>query len=246
MNRDRHGIIGQIQPDGSIEGGDSACWMGHWLYLNDGKCPDTDWDASKFIKEFEVSFGAYVRHPDPSLSYDGFAAYYKNPWDGVISRDQYHGVLAAIIAAKDYSALFRAFLHHGAWAWLFMYNTRINGQNPSQAKWKMPDLTLFDMWALYIRGAGLLGWLFYPLLTLFDVHLFLSTVFVNMEPKEKDDVINHTIKMIIAKDKKPTLFSWLAWKVLNKEKLMEKLKIYWCGWRDGCEIVKKYEERVRG
>lgn len=247
MNRDQYGIIGQIQEGGWVEGGDSACWMGHWLYLNGGKCPDTDWDTAKYIKNFEVSFGAYVRHPYYHPIHNRFGSYYRNPWDGIISRDQYHGVLAALIVGKHYKALFRAFLHHGAWLWLFTYNTRINGQNPwnGEAKWKWPDLTLFDIWALYIRGSGWLGYLLYPLLCIFDIHLLLSTLVVNAEPVKKDDVINHTLKLIISKDRLPTPISWLALKLLNKEKLIEKLKVYWCNWRDNCDFVPLYEKRIK-
>lgn len=71
MNRDQYGIIGQIQPDGGIEGGDSACWNGHYTYY-------TGDDPIDFVKTFEVSPGGYVRHPYPDATNNRFGAYYKN------------------------------------------------------------------------------------------------------------------------------------------------------------------------
>lgn len=152
MNKDKYNIIGQIQPDGSIEGGDSVNWMGHYLYLTKHKFP--------FRKTFEVGFGAYVRHPDPKQTNNGFGAYYKNPWDGVISRDQLIGIIMGLMSQKDRIGMVKLTLHHALRGFLFTYNTRKNGQNPTQTKWKIPDLTFMSIWALILRGFGPLSWVF--------------------------------------------------------------------------------------
>lgn len=242
MNRDWHGIIGQIQPDLTVEGGDSACWMGHWLYLNDGACPRTDWTTKKYVDWFQVRPGAFVRHPDPAMTYHGFGAYYNGPYDGVISRDQYHGVLAVCIKGHHKDVLWCCIRHHMRWGMLFMYNTRINGQPPTQSKWKWPDFTFMDIWALYIRG--LRAWPLYPLLLVFDLQLLLASAVIRTEPVEKDDIINHLIKVIIAKDIMPTPLSFLARLALSRSQVEVKLKKYWCEWRQGCDIVPLYLKKL--
>lgn len=242
LNRDVFGIIGQIQGDGSIESGDSACWQGHWFYLNGGVDPETGRTASEFIRLFEVMPGAYVRHPVPNQTYNGFGAYYAGPYDGVISRDQYHGVLAGIISSGDSNALWRAFKHHGYWLWLFTYNTRVNGEKPETAPWKWPDLTLFDIWAIYIRGFN--AWYLYPALLVADLQLLFASVAIKLEPVEKDDVINHTFKLILARERLTTPWSWLATRVLGREHLKAKLNKYWCEWRDNCAFVPLYLKRL--
>lgn len=232
---DKYGILGQIQYDGNVEGGDSVCWMGHYLYLTKKKFP--------FSNTFERSFGAYVRHPDPKQTYYGFGAYYKNPWDGVISRDQLTGVIAGLISQQDRLALLRVMCHHALSLFLFSYNTRINGQPPTASKWKMPDLTFFNIWALYLRGFGKLSWVFYPLLVVLDLHLLIDTLISNRSSDE--DQINFTIRTLIAKDNVPTIISKLAYKILNKEFLLSNLKAYWCGWRQQPGMYNLYKERLK-
>lgn len=244
MNRDRYGIIGQIQNDGSVEGGDAAAWNGHWLYLNDGKDPNGSVikDSKDYVEFFEVGFGAYVRHPKPEVTFNGFGAHYKNPWNGCISRDQLTGVLAALISGKQYMAMLRVVLHSMCWLMLFTYNNIINGRDPETARWKLPDPMGPDIWATMLRGFGMISWLFWPILCILDVHTLINATVHNH--KEEDDVISFTAKYMISRDHIPTPTSWLASKVLNKAKLLADLKEYWCGWRDNCEFVDLYEEKL--
>jgi hypothetical protein len=234
LHRDEYGIIGQIQADGSVEGGDSACWQGHHVYLTNSDFP--------YVKTFEVSFGAYVRHPYPHRTNNRFGSYYKNPWNGCISRDQLTGVLGALIKQKEYIALLRLGIHWMAWLFLFSYNTVQNGVEPSEAKWKLPDPTLFNMWGMYLRGFGVISWLFFPLLVLLDLHLVVDTIFTNKD--DSDDQINYTLRMLVAKDYVPTPTSWLARKLLDKNHLIGLLEKYWCGWRDNCDMYELQVSRI--
>lgn len=229
LNRDEDGIIGQIQSDGSVDGGDSACWMGHYIYLTDDDFP--------YVKTFEKGYGGYVRHPK-----SGFATYYENPWNGNISRDQLTGIIGGLVRQKEYKALLRLIVHHGAWLWLFSYNTVQNGVDPKVAPWKWPDATLFDIWATILRGFGKFSWIFWPLLCILDLHMLVNTMIVNRS--DKDDKINYALKLMISREFVPTPTSWLSAKLLNKEHLISSLKEYWCGWRDNCDFVPLYEKKI--
>lgn len=237
MNRDKYGIIGQIQGDGSIEGGDSACWNGHYTYLR-GK------DAVPYVDTFEVSFGGYVRHPHPEMTNNGFGAHYEHPWSGCISRDQLTGVLAGVIGEKNKLAMLRIMLNHALRGFLFSYNTIKNGRDPKTAKWKMPDITFMDIWAMMLRGFGPISWVFWPLLLVLDLHLLLGAVYDRYFDNKEPDVINFLGKLFVSVDHVPTPVSKLALKFVNKENLLSRLREYWCGWRDNCEIVDLYEKKL--
>ena len=234
MNRDKDGIIGQIQTDGSVEGGDSACWMGHWTYLTG--------ESFEYEKFFSVGFGAYVRHPQPKRTYFGFGAYYAHPWDGVISRDQLTGVIAGLIAEKNRLAVLKIIIHHMAWLFLFTYNTRKNGLDPKEADWKWPDFTFMDIWAIELRGLGAFAWVFFPALCIFDLFLLAKVLWHRW--RISSDPINFTMKVLIGYEQAPSPISWLAFKLLNRPKLIKELENYWCGWRDGCDILPYYERKL--
>lgn len=236
MNKDKYGIIGQIQSDGSMEGGDSVNWMGHYVYLTD--------DTFPFLYTFEISPGAYVRHPDPDQTTNGFGSFYKNPWNGCISRDQMTGILAALIKKKQYLASLRLILHHSLRGFLFAYNNIHNGEDSKTAKWKIPDPTGPDIWAMEIRSLGIFSKLLYPVLMLCDLHLLGATLYY--KNKDQKDPISHAMKHIVSKNHTPTIISKLSWKLLNKKKLIREIENYWCGWRDNCEMSKLYEKELLG
>jgi hypothetical protein len=238
MNRDAFGAICQIREDGSIECGDSVCWTGHEYYLS-GKNPIRKHSFSDF---FGAGKFAYVRHPNDFATDNSFGCYYKNPWDGVISRDQLTGLLAGLIAEKNVWRSFLLIIHHAAWLFLFSYNTRPNGKNPKESKWKWPDPTGPAMWAMEIRALRWWGAPLYPLLCVFDLYNFFAVFYYNKT--EDKDPINFCIQIIIGREFFPTPFSFLTFKLLFKEKMILELSNYWCGWRDNCEIVDLYAERI--
>ena len=223
--KDKFGALGQLQPDGDVEMGDSANWTGHYIYLTDDERINIDY--------FKVGYGAYVRHPLAEATNSGFGAYYKNPWDGCMSRDQITGVLAAIIKKKEYKLATEIVLHHALRLFLFSYNTRRNGVLPKIANWKMPDITIFDLWSMEIRALHpIIGWALWPVLNVFDVWMVLQVIVFNYFTKEKDP-ISFAMKMIVMHENKPTLTGELAWLLLNKYKLNNFIRLYWSGWRSG-------------
>src|SRR5690606_26913360 len=129
---DIYNLLGQIQLEGSVEGGDTINWMGHRLYH---ESDFFGWTPEKLILFFEVGFGGYVRHFDPNQTYHGFGAYYKNPYNGVMSRDQLTGLVGMMVKRKQYYPLLRLTLNHLARLGLFAYNTRKNGKE--HPDWKI-------------------------------------------------------------------------------------------------------------
>lgn len=234
MITDDFGFLGQIQDDGTIEGGDAVNWTAHWRYLT---------NSPQSLRSFEVGFGAYVRHPYPRRTYNGFGSYYKHPWDGVISRDQLTGILGYLIASKDRFAILRIIIHHAAWLFLFSYNTRINGQDPSKSRWKWPDITFMDIWAMELRG--LLGWWSLPLTTIFDLQMLFAATIQCVSQKVDSDPISAAMKWTISREFYPSPTSWLTWNVLDKAKLISDVHAYWGGWRKQPEMGALYERKVR-
>jgi len=243
IHKDENGAIGQIQADGSLEMGDSANWTGHYVYLSN------DETNFPFVEFFEVKPGGYVRHPDPKKTILGFGAYYRNPWDGCISRDQLTGILAALIAKKDKMAILRILAHHALRLFLFSYNTIENGKDPLKSKRKIPDLTLFDVWALELRALmkiiGIFGIIFYPLLCILDLHLLASTLFFNSKYDHDPDAISFALKVIISNEIYKTPTSMLISKILNKQKLKGFIYAYWGGWRQNEGMIKYYIDKIK-
>lgn len=236
MNKDKYGLIGQIQPDGSIEGGDTACWMGHYVYLT--RYP------INYVGTFEKGFGGYVRHPHPEQTNNGFGAYYKNSYNGCMSRDQLTGVLLAVIRQSEYMAMLRIILNHSCRLMLFSYNTITNGTDPNTAKWKLPDLTLFDIWAMMLRGFGKFSWVFWPLLCILDLQMLFAAIYDRYFDNKEPDCINFVGKLLVSREFVPTPISWLTTKFVNKANLLERLTAYWSGWRDNAHFVDLFKSKL--
>lgn len=243
IHRDRYGIIGQVQPAGSpieVEGGDSVNWTGHYIYLT-GKGDLKQFRAHQGGKMVD---GAYVRHPVHSSTFNEFGAYYQGTWDGVISRDQYTGILLGLLKLGCTKCAKKAVKHHAKRGFLFAYNTRINGQNPWQSKWKMPDFTGPDIWALEIRALRLPDAVALPLLTVLDLHVLVNSLTLRMS--KKDDVISHVGKLVASLEYQPTVTSKLTWKLTNRLDLVDRLFTYWTGWRQQYGMYKLYYKKLTG
>ena len=251
MIKDSEGIIGQPKhgfPDG-VEGGDSLNWQAHYLYFSKeipfrNKLCAANWYNLQF--ESKDHKGLYVRHPNPKASKFGFASYCEGNWRGVESRDQMTGKLCFFAKAKAKRALWRSFREHCKRGLIFANNTIHNGDNPSdydKTKWsgyakrhKLPDLTLFDIWAIYIRGFR--AWYLYPLLPLLDLHLLAGAIIVAL--KNNNDIISFIIKIILSREVVPTPISWVASKILSKKNIKIRLLSYWGGWRKQPDMYKIY------
>jgi len=230
---DKLGIIGQPDhryPSG-IEGGDSMNWMGHYNYLTDYP------NVINYTDNFESKQypGLYVRHPNPAQSKHGFASYCEGNWRGVESRDQMTGKLCFFVKAKAYQPLKRSLVKHCKRGMIFANNTIHNGINPLdygpssilKLSFKLPDITLFDIWALYIRGFRF--WALYPLLILFDLQLLVTACIKYFS--SDNDIISFVLKVITARETMPTPLGWLASKISSSKAILNKLSSYWTGWR---------------
>lgn len=261
MNRNELGLIGQIQRDGSVEMGDAPAFNSNWIYLNDGIDPDgiVVKNAQEFIDFFEVGFGAYVRYPDPEGTNNGFGAHYKNPWNGCISRDQITGILAMIIKSGNWMAMLRVIANFAMRGFLFSYNNILNGRNPKEMKYsfikffynpdrenyyKMPDLTAFKTWAMFLRGFGRISWVFWPILCILDLQLIGDTHLEN-EGVDSGDPINYTLRMFVARDYIPTPTGKIAVDMLDKKNLLSNLNKYWGYWRQSPEFIPLYEKKLK-
>lgn len=229
------GELGQIQSDGKIEMGDSLNWTGHYCYLSKKQ----DFPFRAF---FEKGMGGYVRHPDPKQTDRGFGAFYNGPWGGCISRDQLTGLLAGLLATKDYMGAIRVILHHSLRLFLFSYNTVHNGKSFNPHQTKVPDLTLMDIWALELRALGPVAWLAWPILNVLDLQILLASCINKI--LIQNDPISFAIKLIISKNHAPTLASWLAFKVCNKDKLYHEIVHYWASFRDSPEMIPLYAKEL--
>lgn len=210
-----------------LDGGDSLCWTGHYFYLTNNH--RTKYYREQF--EYPGKPGIYHRHPDPTFSLYGWAS---EP--NVESRDQLTGRLCYQAKMNDKEALKSSLWRHFLRGMIFASNTMGNGKDPKEAKFKLPDITLFDVWALYIRGLRL--WLLYPLLLAFDIQLVISAPL--SRTKQSDDIINHTLKCILANEVMPTPWIWLINRLNSKQTTMYKLQSYWGNWRKQSGMVELY------
>lgn len=258
MNRDEYHIIGQIQHGGWVEGGDSANWMGHKLSMTE----DEYWSVEKYIDEFEIDHGVWVRHPYKKEK--SFSDFYNGVYDGNISRDQLTGILFCLSTHRKYRALLSIVKTQAMRGFIFANNTVQNGIDPWKdmranpgplyfikcmfglvKNRKFPDLVFTDVWAMIIRGFYPYSFMLYPVLCIFDLHILINAVVVRFQSVEKsDDVLSHLAKMITSARIMPTPFSWLACRISNSEKLVKKLTKYWCGWRGNCGFVPVYKELI--
>lgn len=234
---DKYGVLAMKQQDGFLEGGDSLAWTGHYEYFNPVNFleekreylkPVGDSDTLEpcgFFEFFSVNSKgwAFTRHPVPkSTFHNGFGAYYKNPWDGIISRDQLTGPLCFAVKTKKFKQCFKILIHAMAWFCLFTYNTRNNNPVKNGPGWKLPDFTGPDIWSFYLRGT--LGWFSVLPNIFFDLHGLLSSIHYNIVPS--NDNINFAIKSVCARECYPTPLSLLSWKIINKEKLKREYRVY--------------------
>lgn len=227
LHRDKYGAIGQpINVNGVnyIEGGDSASWNGLYMYLKgENKVP---------MSFFEVGCGAYVRHPHQHPIANKYGAYYRNPWNGNFTRDQKTGIMVGLIRTKDYKGLLRMGAHWALRGFLFAYNNKENGKDPYNSPWRVPDLTLFDMWATFLRGFGKFSFLFRNLLLILDLQILLTTFYITYIKKEDEHVLNYLARLMVSKEFQPTLISLMAVKMVDTKQMDKALLKYWTGWRD--------------
>lgn len=210
------------QPPPGYDPGDTAQREGMYavgieLLYRLGKCSEEEYEFTK-TRYNEV----LIRLADPFN--DGFIRRYPDPayWGGQsdrLSRDQAipNVVAMGFMNRKRLSMFFWG--HLKSRALLFMTNTRNNWAWPPHDprydakayKWKLPDVTLFSFWAMYVRAFN--NYLLYPMLVFLDLELLGSVLikcFWYGRDRSKNDDLNLQIELLQTMVRMPTPVSKLA------------------------------------
>lgn len=217
---DPNGFPGTRGEDGTFDGGDTAAIIGNLLALIQyGVSNGFHWSKLVGLQRKLMIYGLPVRHPDQSK------------WWGQtdrFSRDQLIATLCSQIPTKTSLAdeLFRA--HQKNW-FCFSWNTRRNGIMDAPAK--SPDLTLFEVWALWIR-------IYRPLwarLVLWILDLETLAGAIHWRWFRKDNVCrNHMLICISGMRSLPTWTMRLAFWVNDWRELIFR-------WERHCHLVGEYQ-----
>jgi len=106
----------------------------------------------------------------------------------------------------------------------FFTNTKKNGVLVTPDK--CPDFMSPELLAVFLRG--LIGWWSVIPNHVLDVFSLLGTLHWRWFREASDnDICNHLAIVAVGRERYPTLFSWLAWKWLDKPATIKKLKQYW-------------------
>lgn len=205
LNRyiDKFGLIVQdVNGNTTGDGGDGTHKTSHLeiaLFLND------DPAHPSFEKLIDVQKATpFVRHPDPSKWYSQLDRF---------SRDQATPYVIALALNKNYKMLFHFFVRHMLHGFLFTWNYVPNWVMPGDPgyKKKMPDITLFEFFNVYIRGFRLYP--LYPLLLLGDLEMLGGAIVKRFS--KGNDIANSLANVLLAKEIMPTPLSYLARKILK-------------------------------
>lgn len=211
-----------IQSDGG--GGDSLqragfIMIGEYFLLKHKVITQDDFNTRKEV---------YLKRLDllqDSLDQGKFARNSTNPSDWTaqfnrMSRDQVTSNIIALGLINEQTRLSKIVWSNAKRAMLFTTNTR---GNTTDAPLQLPDLTLFGVWAMYIR-AKQVKWL-KPLLYLFDLSLLANAEIktrIYAKDAENADDLGFIEAILQAKEQYPTFISNWAIKIYNQRGLANK------------------------
>lgn len=213
-----------------LDGGDSLHKTSHWaIYSYLGGTYESIEDlrrSTKALINCIMGYSMVVRNPDPDK-------WYSKP--NTLSRDQLKAYLAFLSISGAKRTLKHLFLNHMTRLLLFTTNTRNNGSYPTLEeynkhspqkpwdgyKWKIPDVTLFEVWALYIRGFR--AQFLYPLLLIFDLESLVGAILSKYNGNT--DLANDLGAYLLSKQTMDTPVMWLARKIA-KPYLYARLETY--------------------
>lgn len=219
-----------------VDGGDSCHFIGLYyyclaydptvLFLNGAYYGDPiqRLQAAESMLRSRTRAGGYKRHPDIKHWYGQ---------DNRMSRDQWTPLLGALAIWGLKSALKQNIKDIFKRGLLFTTNTRKNGSTATNHgkefapgkfrdySWKLPDIALFDIWSIIIRG---MGWkLGYPILVIGDFMLLINALL--LLNRKDDDVANFWVKHSLSVKIMPTPISLFTQKFLYPRlKLAERIK----------------------
>lgn len=223
---DAFGMVTTINP---VDGGDSCahgCAILYAATILDDQA--TQSALGVYTAKLEKEYGRYVRHPDPLKWYSNIDTF---------SKDQLIPLLCLLGIRGTRPAIRRIILKHLERLFLFSWNTRENGAvstntpvmtwyqrigyifglyNPGIPcfNWKIPDITLIDIFGLYVRGLDL--YILYPLLFLCDIPTLISSTLYRYKLSSSTIQMNQILSIDFSNRVMPTPISWLAKKIYGK------------------------------
>lgn len=211
-----------------LDGGDSCSRHFTALYC----LPHSPAEANHALNLLQAN-GIPIRHPDTSKWYSS---------TNRTSRDQLIPYLC-YTSVHSRSHFLKLAAQHAKHLFLFTWNTRRNWQYSTLAEhtaksdvpwnyaWKMPDICLLNVWAIYVRGfmqhtitGKLLSPLLYALLHILDLHRLADVLLVvaqsaagrKIGPTYLPNTIDHDMQNLTlgvhhAAHNSPTIISILTW-----------------------------------
>lgn len=240
---DQEGWQGQIQPDGSLDMGDTAHRTGNFHFLvslTENKNLNkelSNYASDEFYKvqfdQLESKWGCYCRFPKKSYNLEPQHYYNEGPYLGVMSRDQTQSLIIAAGIKNDYKRILRMMVTHALRLFLFTQKSkRFLSEKENDNVWRKPDFTGFEFFALYLRAIPVFGYILYPLVLLGDIETLIGSIGRRTWAKDDDDVANHVSICIFGMQRVWSPIMWLANKINSYEDMKQKQYSYWAGWRN--------------
>lgn len=208
---DENGYPGTRQADGSWDGGDTAAIIGTVRAL-------TPMAATLIMPLMPFSGLIPLRHPDA------------NYWYGQpdrFSRDQMIPCLCAALVDGAVPAKL-LFIAHKKKFFLTAWNTK--GCGFIDMPDKFPDVCGPEVWAMWLRICN--PWWAALALQVLDIETFISTLLWRWVRKDRV-CRNHMLVCLMTQNHKPTLLSWLSYKLLPWQDLLQR-------WEEHCKVVGEY------
>jgi hypothetical protein len=207
--------------------------------------PDGEYFKFYVVVELQHPNGWIRRHPDDEMWYSGWLQ---------ASRDLTLSLMSGVVITGMKKSM-RKFIksHFKNWGyierigekklpfkiyhWLPMMVSRNQYKNhikpdeevSKEEEWKklrkFPDFTLFETWAMEIRGAR--AWYLYPFLWIFDLETLIGSLTWNYARDDDTDVNSHLYVTETIQHVYPTLIGWLAHRLLNWKRIKQKYHDYY-------------------
>lgn len=262
---------GVFVPETQLDAGDGTQRTGMFLWalqiLGHESLPKFKQAYVNNIKNIRGPLGTYRR-----AAVDKVPMWYTD-FDRM-SRDQATGLLVGLAVTGQTKEILRFIMGHALRLFLFTTNVRRNGTtrtnhgkpigNGQTRNYtiKLPDLTGPDFWALEIRclfysikgksfvAKALACLLMIPiqvvLLTILDLDVLVSVIMFNRSKSDSNVVDNLALKVSFAREVAPSLLSAIAYHLINKPKLIDKLNRFFSNPGDPNIIAKVYTQLYKG
>lgn len=220
-NVDRDGFPGTQGESGEFDGGDTAAILGGMIALSKfGQLESYTPLRLVQLQSRLFKHGAPIRHPD-SLKWYGC--------NDRFSRDQLVATLCGLVVVPNQVFCALLFAAHKSRWFLTAWNTRKNGV--MGAPKKFPDITLFEVWGLWIRIMR--PWWRHLVLWFFDIETLIGAIHWRLFRKDRV-TRNHMLVMLTCMNHSPTPALWLAYRITDWPEMVLR-------WKDHCTAVREYD-----